>query len=210
MARWGLVAGGPFSELPLMFEAYAGIDSGAVAILEKGLELDLAVGDFDSVSAADIKEIRTAAQTFVGLDSDKDDTDLEMGLKAIFQRDPNAHVTVYGALGGRMDHSLSSIFLPSHPDLAPFMQQIQLVDEQNVIIFRPKGQQVITPLAGYTYVGFLLEGQGQGQLTIEGAKYDLSASRYFKRKIYGSNEFLGLPISVTVPDGYLVVVYSKD
>lgn len=208
MVRWGMLAGGSFSELPLMFEAYAGIDRGAVTLLEKELPLDLAVGDFDSVSAVELERIQKVSKELLVLEADKDDTDLEMGLKAIFQRDPEAHVTVYGALGGRMDHALSSVFLPSHPDLAPFMRQIQLVDDQNVIAFYPQGRQAVTPLPGYDYVGFLLEGEGQ--LTIEEAKYNLTSSSYFKRKIYGSNEFLDRPISVTVPDGYLVVIYSKD
>lgn len=208
MARWGLLAGGPSSEFPLMFDAYAGVDGGAVKLLEQGVTLDLAVGDFDSIDDSQLAQIKDQAKRVVTASAEKDDTDLEMGLKAIFDQDPEAHVTVYGALGGRLDHSLSSVFLPSHPDLTAYLRQIQVVDSQNVVTYYPQGEQTVPPLSGYDYVAFMLEGQGQ--LTIAGAKYEMDPSTYFNRKVYGSNEFKDQPIQVTVPDGYLVVIYSKD
>ncbi len=208
MVNWCLLAGGPFTHFSQPFDAYAGIDAGAVALLNLQLPLDLAVGDFDSVSDDDWHQIKAKAKKLVTSSPEKDDTDLELGLKAIFEQEPDACVTVYGALGGRLDHSLSGIFLPSHPDLAPFMQQIKVVDNQNTVAFYPQGRQLVPSLSGYDYVGFMLEGQGQ--LVIKGAKYEMDEKTFFSRKMYGSNAFCGQMIEVTVPDGYLVVVYSKD
>lgn len=189
-------------------EAYVGVDRGCLALLTKGLPLDVAVGDFDSVTTEEYQLIQTSAKLMVTASAEKDDTDLELALKQVFAQWPEAEVTVYGALGGRLDHTLSNVFLPSHPDLAPFMGQISLVDQQNKVRFYPSGQQVVQTAPDYAYVAFLLEGQGQ--LEIKGAKYELSSANYFYRKIYSSNEFIDRPVEVFVPSGYLVVIYSKD
>ncbi|MDU7209189.1 MAG: thiamine diphosphokinase, partial [Streptococcus sp.] len=47
-------------------------------------------------------------------------------------------------------------------------------------------------------------------LTIKGAKYELDASNFFKKKIYSSNEFLDQPITVNLKSDYLIVIQSKD
>ncbi|MEY8463393.1 thiamine diphosphokinase [Streptococcus merionis] len=208
MVSWGVLAGGPLTDFPRDFDAYAGVDAGALKLVEMNLPLDLAVGDFDSISDEEFETVKRSAKRLVAASSHKDDTDLEMAVKAICKDDPEAHLTIYGALGGRMDHSLSSIFLPSHPELFPYLRQFELVDGQNRITYYPAGYREISPLSGCDYVGFMLEGRGQ--LTIKNAKYEMDEQSFFDRKIYGSNEFIDQPIQVTVPDGYLVVVYSKD
>ncbi|ETJ25952.1 Thiamine pyrophosphokinase, partial [human gut metagenome] len=50
---------------------------------------------------------------------EKDDTDLELAVKAVFARSPQAQVTIFGAFGGRLDHTLANIFLPSNPEITP-------------------------------------------------------------------------------------------
>lgn len=65
---------------------------------------------------------------------------------------------------------LSNIFLVSDPELAPFMRRICLRDKQNKITYYPEGSHKVLPEPGMTYVSFLHEGDGE--LTILGAKYD--------------------------------------
>lgn len=83
-------------------------------------------------------------------------------------------------LWGRMDHLLSNIFLPSDPGIAPFMAQIALRDQQNMITYRPAGQHLIHQEEGMTYVAFMAEGEAD--LTITGAKFELTQDNFFKRK----------------------------
>ena len=94
--------------------------------LGRNLPLALAVGDFDSVTAEERQVIRKYAQHFVQARPEKDDTDLELALLTIFEQNPQAAVTIFGALGGRIDHMLANVFLPSNPKLAPYMRQIAL------------------------------------------------------------------------------------
>ena len=204
----GLVAGWGDAKPVKKHDYYIGVDAGCLSILEAGLPLALAVGDFDSVSASEFEKIRARADRLVTAPAQKDDTDLELALQAVFQSWPQAKLTIYGGLGGRLDHSLVNVFLPSHPSLTPFMRQLCLQDEQNQIVFYPAGEHDIPAQSGYDYVAFMLEGGNC--LTIRGAKYDLDQTNFFWRKIYSSNEFLEGPIQVSFDEGYLIVIYSKD
>ena len=208
MVKIVVVAGGDSSLLPKNQDIYLGVDGGCLKLLEQGLPLDIAVGDFDSISEVDFRKIQAQAKQVVQSVPEKNDTDLELALKTVFEDYPDAAVTVYGAFGGRLDHFLSNIFLPTDPDLAPYMEQIQLVDEQNRLVFRPAGSHEIQPDPTMTYVGFM--PVGDGRLAITGAKYPLHAENYFLKAMYGSNEFLDQAIQVSLDRGYLVIVYSKD
>lgn len=208
MVNIGVLAGGDSSLLPKDQDLYVGVDGGCLKLLEQGLPLDMAVGDFDSISETDLSKIRTQAKQVVQSVPEKNDTDLELALKTVFEDYPDAAVTVYGAFGGRLDHFLSNIFLPTDPDLASYMEQIQLVDGQNRLIYRPVGCHEIQPDPTKPYVGFM--PVGQGHLEITGAKYPLHPENYFLKAMYGSNEFLDQPIQVSLDRGYLVIVYSKD
>lgn len=208
MVKIVVVAGGDSSLLPKNQDIYLGVDGGCLKLLEQGLPLDIAVGDFDSISEVDFRKIQAQAKQVVQSVPEKNDTDLELALKTVFEDYPDAAVTVYGAFGGRLDHFLSNIFLPTDPDLAPYMEQIQLVDEQNRVVFRPAGSHEIQPDPTMTYVGFM--PVGEGRLEITGAKYPLHPENYFLKAMYGSNEFLDQAIQVSLDGGYLVIVYSKD
>ena len=208
MGKIAILAGGDSALLPKDHDVYIGVDGGCLKLLEQGLPLDIAVGDFDSVSETDLRQIQTQAKQVIQSIPEKNDTDLELALKAAFEAYPEAGVTVYGAFGGRLDHFLSNIFLPTDPYLTPYMEQIQLVDGQNRLIYRPAGYHEIQPDPAMSYVGFM--PVGEGYLEITGAKYPLHQENYFLKAMYGSNEFLDQPIQVSLDRGYLVIVYSKD
>lgn len=208
MGNIAILAGGDCTLLLRDHDVYVGVDGGCLKLLEQGLPLDMAVGDFDSVSETDLNNIKSQAKQVVQSVPEKNDTDMELALKAVFEEDPTARVSVYGAFGGRLDHFLSNIFLPTDPDLAPYMEQIQLVDGRNRLLYRPAGCHEILPDPAMSYVGFM--PVGGGHLEITGAKYPLHPENYFLKAMYGSNEFLDQPIQVSLDRGYLVIVYSKD
>ena len=71
-------------------------------------------------------------------------------------------------------------FRVSDPELAPFMRRICLRDKQNKITYYPEGSHKVLPEPGMTYVSFLHEGDGE--LTILGAKYELTSMNYFQKE----------------------------
>ncbi|WP_165329291.1 thiamine diphosphokinase [Streptococcus tangpeifui] len=203
-----LLAGGSKVQLPENFDLYVGIDRGCLWILEQGLPLDVAIGDFDSVTARELALIRQHVGKIIQAPSEKNDTDTELAVKTVLSQYPQAVLTIYGAFGGRLDHTLSNVFLPSDPEIAPFMQSISLLDDQNTVSYLPAGQHQILPDSAMTYVSFM--PSQEAKLTIEGAKYELTSENYFKKQIYSSNEFTNQAIEVSLDKGYLIVIQSKD
>lgn len=208
MTRVAVFAGGDKSHYRTDFDLFVGVDGGARWLLEQNLPLDFAVGDFDSVSPTEFEQIGAQAGKLVTAQPEKDDTDLELALLTVFADQPQAQVTIFGAFGGRIDHTLATVFLPSNDKLAPFLQQIQLEDGQNLLCYRGQGTSSVEPIAGYDYLAFM--PVQDCALTIRGAKYDLDESNFFFKKVYASNEFIGREVQVTCPAGYVVVMYSRD
>ena len=201
-------AGGDRGRYRTDFDCFVGVDRGSLWVLEEKLPLTLAVGDFDSVTVEECQLIQAHAQYFVQAQPEKDDTDLELALLTIFEKNPQAQVTIFGALGGRIDHMLANVFLPSNPKLAPFMRQIEIEDGQNLISYCPEGTSRLEPRSDYNYLAFM--PVRDSQLTIIGAKYELTAENFFFKKVYASNEYIDREVLVACPHGYVVVLHSKD
>ena len=70
-------------------------DSGIDLALALGLHVDVAIGDFDSVSAAGLATVEAAGALVERYPAAKDATDLELALDAAIALEP-AHVIVVG------------------------------------------------------------------------------------------------------------------
>ena len=81
-------------------------DRGADHALALGLEIDLAIGDFDSATAAAVEAARTVERHAV----DKDATDLELALRAALAYEPR-RILVVGGIEGRLDHLLGELLI---------------------------------------------------------------------------------------------------
>ena len=88
MTKIAVFAGGHLTSFPRDFAVFVGVDRGSLAILRNDLPLDLAVGDFDSVTAAERQLIQEKAKMVITAVPEKDDTDTELALKVIL---PNTH-----------------------------------------------------------------------------------------------------------------------
>ncbi|MDB8658090.1 thiamine diphosphokinase [Streptococcus anginosus] len=208
MTKIALFAGGTIDSFQMDFDLFIGVDRGSLFLIEQGICPDLAVGDFDSVSEEELALICSQSKEVLQAQPEKDDTDLELAVKVVFARYPQAQVTIFGAFGGRLDHTLANIFLPSNPEIVPYMQQIRLCNAQNELRYCPQGRHEVKPVAGMNYLAFM--PADDGRLTIEGAKYPLNESNYFFKKVYASNEFIDEPVFLECQSGYVIVIYSKD
>ncbi|OFR38712.1 thiamine pyrophosphokinase [Streptococcus sp. HMSC071H03] len=180
MTKIALFAGGMIDSFQVDFDIFIGVDRGSLFLIEQGICPDLAVGDFDSVSEEELALICSQSKEVLQAQPEKDDTDLELAVKAVFARSPQAQVTIFGAFGGRLDHTLANIFLPSNPEITPYMQQIRLCNAQNQLCYCPQGRHEVKPVAGMNYLAFM--PADNSRLSIEGAKYPLNESNYFLKK----------------------------
>ncbi len=90
-------------------------DSGLDQALALGLEVDLIVGDLDSVSP---EAMAAYQETSVELHpTDKDHTDLELALRAAMRMGVE-RIIIVGGSGGRLDHFLANALLISSVDFS--------------------------------------------------------------------------------------------
>lgn len=106
-----LVAGGEApsrSRLAARFEVFGLVcaaDSGLDTLRAWGLRPDIIVGDMDSISDPRLLDEYPGA-TILRAPRDKDDTDTELGLKALAERGAE-RIVLAGGGGGRLDHLLA-------------------------------------------------------------------------------------------------------
>ena len=113
--KYILVAGGDVDTVQLN-EMYhgtdkpfvIGIDKGCIYLLDAGIPIDLAVGDFDSVSDSERERINAAKEVEV-LIPEKDDSDTEHAIRYVLERRDAEEVILMGCTGSRLDHTLSCI-----------------------------------------------------------------------------------------------------
>ena len=95
-----------------------GADGGATKALAVGLRPHLVVGDADSLGADGLAAIRAAGIPVELAATAKDESDLELAVRAAVARGAT-RVTILGALGGpRFDHALANAWLLALPALA--------------------------------------------------------------------------------------------
>jgi thiamine pyrophosphokinase len=88
-------------------------DSGFDHAKRLGVEVDLLVGDLDSISAEGLELASNIEQH----PTDKDSSDLAIALDAALKRKPS-RVIVVGGAGGRIDHFLANAALLASPEYA--------------------------------------------------------------------------------------------
>jgi thiamine pyrophosphokinase len=93
-------------------------DGGARLAAPLGLRIDRWVGDGDSLSSAEIEQLRSAGVPVELVPAEKDESDAELAMVAAV-RAGATDLTILGALGGpRLDHGLANVALLAHPALA--------------------------------------------------------------------------------------------
>lgn len=186
------------------------VDGGFGYCGRMGLEPDILIGDFDSVSGADREKLEAikeqAPERVVTLCPIKDDTDMLAALKLGLKRGYRSFL-IYGATGGRLEHTIANIqcllFLKEEG------AQGYLLDGREKI-FVLKNEEVHFGPESEGYLSLFCLGKEARGVDIRGMKYPLED--YTMRNDYPigiSNEFMGLEGMVRVRDGELVVILSK-
>lgn len=184
---------------------WAGVDRGAYLLLKAGIHPKYTYGDFDSVDDEEWAFI-TRHMEVTPVPTRKDDTDLEICLKDLVGKGYES-IDVYGATGGRLDHTLANIYLLTHKSLS--QSDIRLIDHQNIMQPLPAGRHIVAKADGMRYVSFLPLAAG-GNLTLEGFEYDLDhVELEVGRTLTISNEFKEKYASVHT-DATIIMVQSRD
>lgn len=189
-------------------DVLVGCDRGALFLVRSGLRPHIALGDFDSVSAEELDEIRAASREFADCDPVlKDLTDTEMALEWAMANSPGS-IVLLGALGTRFDHSLSNIHLLRKA--ADHGIPCIIIDACNEVIAAVKGRTKIRK-SRYTHVSLLPLSMEVTGITLHGFQYPLhQATLQIGQSLGVSNVLLEDTGTIDIDSGYLLVIQSKD
>ncbi len=185
-----------------------GADRGALFLIEHGYRLDLAVGDFDSVTEQEKVIIQRHTDEFLSCDAIlKDESDTELAFHHAAAMKP-VEIILLGALGTRMDHSLANIHLLLKASSIGIACSI--IDEFNIIQLTDRSLAV-TAAEGFTHVSLIpltLEVSG---VTLTGFQYPLhEATLIMGHSLAISNVLTGETGQVDIRTGILLVIQSRD
>jgi thiamine pyrophosphokinase len=182
-------------------------DGGADAALALGLHVDVAVGDFDSISPAGLAALERAGTRLERHPAAKDATDLELALDQALRLGAR-RVLVVGDAGGRLDHLLGALLLLAAGSYAG-VEVDALLGAARVHVVRRERSLSGTP--GETISLFAVHGPAVG-VTTEGLVYPLRGETLAPGTSRGvSNEFAGAEARVSLEAGVLLAVrpYSE-
>ena len=177
-------------------------DSGVERALGVGLHVDLAVGDFDSVSHAALQRIERDGARLERHPEAKDHTDLELALAAAVACNPR-RVVVLGGHGGRLDHFLANALVLTSPRWAG----VELVARMGgAVLTVVRDHAEVRGAPGDLVTLVPAHGAARG-VTTEGLRYPLDDEDLDAGSTRGvSNELVRTSAVVHVRDGVLLVI----
>lgn len=174
-------------------------DGGYKYLQRAGIKPDIVIGDFDSLGKA------PEGEKIIRLKPEKDVTDtyaaVSEGIKCGYSR-----FNIYGASGGRIEHTLANI------------QLIASLAEKNMQASIFDGSTVITAITAKTlrfdsayngYISIFAHSDKCTGVCLRGLKYPLENAELNNLFPLGvSNEFLGVESEIVIGNGTAIIVYS--
>ena len=169
-----------------------------------GLQVDVAVGDFDSASPEAVAAAERAGVRIERHAAEKDETDLELALDAAIALGA-ARIVVLAGRGGRLDHELSSLLLLCSAKYAS-AQIDALVGEERVHVVRDARELEGVP--GELLTLLPVHGAAEGVRT-DGLAYPLRGETLDAGSTRGvSNVFVEPTARVALERGVLLAIRS--
>ena len=200
-----LTGGGPAPTTPLPgTDLVIAADSGLGLAEALGVQVDLVVGDLDSVDRSQLDAAVTAGATVEEHPTDKDATDLDLALQAAVDRG-GTRIVIAGGGAGRLDHLLGIAML--------------LTDDRwsDIAIEWHSGWSVTHIVRGDLALDTLPEDivsvvpvSNEVVISIAGTRWSLEAAPLTRGTTHGiSNEALGDSIEIKVHQGVVFVVITR-
>ncbi len=174
-------------------------DGGYMHLLSANIVPDILIGDFDSLGCLpDFKNI-------IKLNPVKDITDTHAAINIGIENGYDDFV-IYGALGGRIDHSLANI------------QLIASLSQKNIKTEIRSGKTVMTAITNSSirfnssykgYISVFSHTEKCEGVCLRGLKYPLENATLTNSFPLGvSNEFIGDDSKIIITKGTAIIVYS--
>ena len=178
-------------------EYIVGVDQGALILMQNNKQIDLAIGDFDSVTNKEFEQIKAFAKETKKFRARKDYTDLYLAIEEVLELDFDK-IIIYGGMGGRFDHSVANLSLLR-------LGSITIVTEHAIMYALNPGTHRIRNK--HKYISFFAI-EDIFDLTITGFRYEKTNFELFTDDpLCISNEKEG---TVSFTEGMLLVIHQNE
>lgn len=180
-------------------------DGGALLARHFGFEIDLVVGDMDSIDPALLAALEAAGTSVERHPVHKNETDLELALQRAVERG-GRWIRGVGAIGGRVDQTLSNIYLCALPILDGC--DVRLVAGKQETRLLTAGEWTVEGDPGDTVSLIPLSGIARG-VTTTGLYYPLRDEDLLFGPARGvSNVMQTHAARVSLRDGVLLMIHT--
>lgn len=178
-------------------------DGGYSALLSKGIEPDILIGDLDSFSGKLPSDVEIIRHPVI-----KDDTDCMLCIKYGIENGYTDFVILGGMGGGRVSHTYANI--QSLAYLAEKGMHGELISDRcRMTVIKDGDLTFDEGQRGHVSV-FAYGGRAFG-VSLKGLKYSSDNITLDDKFPLGvSNSFIGTPSSISVQNGYLLVILENE
>lgn len=174
-----------------------GVDQGCKLLIDNNIEIDLALGDFDSISSTDLDTIKNSVNKLLTFEKKKDYTDTFLAVKEALLLEPD-EIIIYGGLGMRLDHTYANMQLLK-------LGNIKIINNDTMVYMLDPGEYKIDHK--YKYTSFF-SIEDVSNLSVRGFKYELeNIFLDIDNPLCISNEGEGI---VSFTEGLLLVIHQNE
>ena len=185
-------------------------DSGYNNAKKLGAKPDMLLGDRDSLDRTGLGAHELDELEKLIVPSIKDDTDTQLAVDTALERGAESIVLI-GGLGGRLDHTLSTVFLLEY--IADKGAGALVTDGRNRarLMKSTGGGQTLRVDRGYKYLSLVSLTDTCEGVTVSGVFYPLWDARLMRSYSYAvSNEITADFAEISLRRGTLLVIESRD
>lgn len=180
------------------------VDGGLHNTLKMGFNPHLVIGDMDSISSREktgLKQKFSAAE-FISAGQVKDESDTRLAVEHVLGKGIK-NITITGATGGRIDHTLANILILAAPELKSV--SIRIINEENEI-FCMNSSGTVTGKTGKIISIFSFTPYTRFIKTV-GLRYPLIDEKLFQSPVRGlSNIFSSDEVYLEFDKGQLLII----
>ena len=209
----GQVFAGSLSDLSLKpkdTDLVIAADSGYLTARRFGITPDILLGDLDSLDKSALSPHELDELEKIIVPAIKDDTDTQLAVDTAIERGAE-NVYIIGGLGGRLDHTLSSVFLLEY--IVDRGVGCMMTDGRNTVrVLSADGERrSVTVEKGYKYLSVVSLSDVCLGVSVSGVFYPLEDARLTRKYSYAvSNEITGNFAVISLCEGVLLIIESRD
>ena len=201
-----IISGGEFAKLSpeyLKADYVIACDKGLDHAGKYGIEPDIVIGDYDSVSPENLDKIKNGEVKSIRYPKEKDDTDTMIAMKHALSLGFK-EIRMVCVFGKRMDHAIANIQTAHYG--AEKGARVYMYDEKTEVIVFSSGVLNITKREGRNLSVFSLTDFCRG-VTVKGTRYELEGGDLTNSFPLGqSNEFVEDHAKISLETGVIMVV----